>query len=722
MEDKLYKVDLHIHTPASKCYQGAKTEDEYIQILKRAHENNLDIIAITDHNSVDGYIKLMDIYQRTKDDLKVIERYRNEANPRLEEDIEKSVEILKLFENIVIFPGVEITLNPKVHMIVITSDDKVNDIKQLLLEVGYTPDKQGIDSGISIDVDIKTFLGNKILSNMVVIAPHVDSDSGIYNELAKSGAYRADIMKSPIIDAMTCNNIEQLKKIKSLLSNEPLYIRDEPIAFINSSDAHSTDMIGSRVSYIKMEQSNIEYLKKACKNPTECIFDISDNGIKPIINRIIKDDKAYVVNDFIREDNLYLAKCLCACLNEGIRTLIFGVSPDNEEIVGIKISYEEMKSSLVAAAKMLKSKTSAFSTRLGYESLGNGRKVYFIFLDAPKYNFWYFEETQETYALNEGVQKAKLCDIERLINRNTLNELKNIEERNNKRVNSMVTNMNSIANMAGKYDILQRIESHGTHFSDNVEIEVIESYKGNDDKVNDIFNSNIGDVSGDIYYVFNSNARLENAILRYSCPMTKTDVSSIKFISKQKDNSILISSDGGCYLVDDCNEWSIIGNKHSYLCVKLNLEAENTFSIYSFIGWIKSSLFIWYTLRKFDTANIFLPHVFRDTVIPDLECLKPDGIVEKCVKQIIENEKAFIIKYNKMDYELSKDIDEDEEEKENRIERLNEFIDMHNIAIESLVKQIDEEILIDMQLSGLEIEWIANDIMAEGFYNVLDFK
>lgn len=720
MDDKLYKVDLHIHTPASKCYQGAKTDDEYIQILKRANENNLDIIAITDHNSIEGYMKLMDIYQRTKVDLKIIERYKNEANPRIQEDIEKDSEILKLFENIVIFPGVEITLNPKVHMIVITSDDKVNDIKQLLVEVGYTPDKQGIDSGISIDVDIKLFLGNKLLSDKLVIAPHVDSDSGIYNELAKSGTYRADIMKSPIIDAMTCNNIEQLKKIKSLLSNDPLYLREEPIAFINSSDAHNTDLIGSRVSYIKLEQINIEGLKKACKNPTECIFDISDKGIKSIINRMIKQDKTYVVNDFVKDDNLFLAKCLCACLNEGIRTIIFGVSPDNEEITGIKISYEDMNSSLLAAIKMLKSKTSAFSPRIGFESLGNGRNVYFIFLDAPKYNFWYFEETQETYVLNNGVQKARLCDIESLINRNTLNELKDMEEKNNKRVNSIITNMNSLANMAGKLDILQRIESYGIYLADNVEIEVIEPYKGNDDKVNNIFDNNIGDVLGNTYYVFNSNVRLENAILRYSCPVTNIDLSSINCISKQKNNSILISHDGGCYLVDDNNEWSLIGNKYSYLCVKLKHETEYSFSIYSLIGWFKSSLFIWYTLRKFDTANIYLPYVFSNIIIPNLDCLKPDGIVERYVKQIIEIEKEFIKKFKIMEDEPIEEIDEDEST--NCINRLNEFIDKHNIAIESLAKKIDEEIFIDLKLSGAELEWIANDIIAEDIYNVIDFK
>jgi predicted metal-dependent phosphoesterase TrpH len=51
MQQTYYKMDLHIHTPASSCYEGAKEDDEYIKILEAALEKQLDIIAITDHNS-----------------------------------------------------------------------------------------------------------------------------------------------------------------------------------------------------------------------------------------------------------------------------------------------------------------------------------------------------------------------------------------------------------------------------------------------------------------------------------------------------------------------------------------------------------------------------------------------------------------------------------------------------------------------------------------------
>ena len=34
MNEKYYKIDLHIHTPASKCYKYAKDDAEYIRLLK----------------------------------------------------------------------------------------------------------------------------------------------------------------------------------------------------------------------------------------------------------------------------------------------------------------------------------------------------------------------------------------------------------------------------------------------------------------------------------------------------------------------------------------------------------------------------------------------------------------------------------------------------------------------------------------------------------------
>ena len=53
---KKYKMDLHIHTPASKCYLGPKTDDEYFEILKAAKKQ----IKEAEAEIADGFQKIED--------------------------------------------------------------------------------------------------------------------------------------------------------------------------------------------------------------------------------------------------------------------------------------------------------------------------------------------------------------------------------------------------------------------------------------------------------------------------------------------------------------------------------------------------------------------------------------------------------------------------------------------------------------------------------------
>ncbi|HKG26257.1 MAG TPA: PHP domain-containing protein, partial [Thermomicrobiales bacterium] len=61
------RIDLHLHTPASADYQQA--EVSYLDILRKAEERGLHLIAFTDHNSVRGYADLW----REIEDLELLE-------------------------------------------------------------------------------------------------------------------------------------------------------------------------------------------------------------------------------------------------------------------------------------------------------------------------------------------------------------------------------------------------------------------------------------------------------------------------------------------------------------------------------------------------------------------------------------------------------------------------------------------------------------------------
>ena len=75
MSDKFYRVDLHVHTPASKCYNGDKSENGYWEIIRSAVNNNVRMIAITDHNTLSGYEKLIELREKTYQEFSFIQKY-----------------------------------------------------------------------------------------------------------------------------------------------------------------------------------------------------------------------------------------------------------------------------------------------------------------------------------------------------------------------------------------------------------------------------------------------------------------------------------------------------------------------------------------------------------------------------------------------------------------------------------------------------------------------
>lgn len=293
MNTEFYKMDLHIHTPASKCYLGPKNDEEYFEMLRTAHEQNLDIIAITDHNTIAGYEHLFSLKKELLDKKGILSEFKDtsvEINKVLSETDDK----LSLFDDIFIIPGVEVTLNPGIHMLVLASPDNLDNLSKLLDSIGYTSDKRGSDSDIEINVDIKNFLSDTRLNDFIVIAPHIDSNKGIYNSL--SGQFRGEIMRSPIIDAFSCNALSQKEKIINLFNNEKNYKRAFIPAFINCSDAHIVSDIGKKYSYIKLQTLSLQEIKKAFLSPDGNISDTSDQRLEKNIYKLIENESPILIS------------------------------------------------------------------------------------------------------------------------------------------------------------------------------------------------------------------------------------------------------------------------------------------------------------------------------------------------------------------------------------------------------------------------------------------
>lgn len=167
MGTESYKMDLHIHTPASKCYKGSKNDEEYFEILRYAHKQNLDIIAFTDHNSIAGYNRILQLKEELINKRKYLSEYESSIS-QLGNVIRECDDKLALFDDIYIIPGVEITLNPGVHILVLSSHEEIEELSNLLDYVGYTEEKRGADSDVAINMDIKNFLTYEKLKNLLL--------------------------------------------------------------------------------------------------------------------------------------------------------------------------------------------------------------------------------------------------------------------------------------------------------------------------------------------------------------------------------------------------------------------------------------------------------------------------------------------------------------------------------------------------------------------------
>jgi hypothetical protein len=163
------RIDLHLHTPASTDYQQPGVT--ILDVLRRAAERELDIIALTDHNSVRGYADLW----REIEDLEMLE-YLGRMEPA---EAERLAEYRRLLSQMLVLPGFEFTAQFGFHILAIFPEGTtVRLMEHLLLLLGVPEDRFGSgEVGATTDV-LRAY---EILADhgAVVIGAHVNSTHGI---------------------------------------------------------------------------------------------------------------------------------------------------------------------------------------------------------------------------------------------------------------------------------------------------------------------------------------------------------------------------------------------------------------------------------------------------------------------------------------------------------------------------------------------------------------
>ena len=252
---KWWKIDFHVHTPASNDYGKGdahiknKTTEE--DILKAAMNESLDAIVIADHNSGEWIDKLKDKYQKIC----------SEGNKPA------------WFRELVILPAVEITIEGsgnRSHLLAVF-DPSYNsaNITSALGACGITTgfgDDQNTFSTKSFDDVIKIIKD----SGGIPIPAHIDKAKGFLEaQLTITPGVKNtlnNLIAAEFYDSNAFDNVNpELKK------------EIDKLAILTGSDAHVPNEIGKHFSWIKLCRPTKEELELALIDKDFCVKNQTEN-------------------------------------------------------------------------------------------------------------------------------------------------------------------------------------------------------------------------------------------------------------------------------------------------------------------------------------------------------------------------------------------------------------------------------------------------------------
>lgn len=231
-----YFYDLHIHTALSPCADVLMSPNN---ILNMAYLKELNIIAITDHNSC----LQLDVIEELK------ESYEMLIIPGAEIEVKEKYHVVCLFKTFdaarKFQKGLNVYLDKKMHDDKIYGEQNLFDVMDDIVS-NYQVSLMGT-SNISL-IDLK-----KIVRGLdgVLILAHIEKYPEIIDKLNQE--------YQDVFDAIEVNANYDITKISNQLSNLSYTI-------LRNSDAHQICDILEPINTIELEQLNIEclfeYLRK----------------------------------------------------------------------------------------------------------------------------------------------------------------------------------------------------------------------------------------------------------------------------------------------------------------------------------------------------------------------------------------------------------------------------------------------------------------------------
>ena len=231
---KWYKADLHLHTPASRDYEEPGAS--YLDWLRKVVERGLEIVAVTDHNTVAGVGAI-------RRELEWLTRLEEQGRLQPHEQ-QRLDEWRELGNKVVVLPGFEFTATFGFHILAIfPPDTSLRHLEHVLLDLKVPPNK--LDEGSTeTGATTEVLAAYRIIREAggLVIAAHVNSTHGVaMRNFPFGGQTKIAYTQDPNLDAMEVTDLDRSGRSTARFFNgsKPEYARR--MFCIHGSDAHRLD-------------------------------------------------------------------------------------------------------------------------------------------------------------------------------------------------------------------------------------------------------------------------------------------------------------------------------------------------------------------------------------------------------------------------------------------------------------------------------------------------
>ncbi len=238
---RIIHADLHIHTCLSPC---AELEMSPRGIVKEALSKGIDMIAVCDHNSAENAAAVIEASRQT---------------------------------GLTVLPGIEITSKEEVHILgIFSTPDDATDMQTLIYEhlegqndaetfgLQVVVEADGIVAGYNdrlligaTDLSLEHVVQAIRAHNGLAVAAHIDREG--FGILGQLGFIPPDLD----LNALEVSSRMSLKNATGAFAEYSSY------PFVQSSDAHVLDAIGSGRTPLTMEVASFDELKLALKGDQE---------------------------------------------------------------------------------------------------------------------------------------------------------------------------------------------------------------------------------------------------------------------------------------------------------------------------------------------------------------------------------------------------------------------------------------------------------------------